>query len=101
MSNPIDRLKAKAMQARGVATGAIRDLEADLDAIIAEEAVIAQKRAAAVAPHHEAIAGVKGELDGLKEAIDILSNGGPSLEEPHVTPKPEGSDYLLPAMTRK
>lgn len=71
----IDRLKAKALEARNVAPDAIKKFEADLDSIIAQKAEIEGKRVAAVAPHQEAIAGVKGELDGLKSAMDILSNG--------------------------
>lgn len=70
----IDRIKAKALAARNIAPDAIRKFEADLDGLIAEGPQIDAKRAAAVAPHQEAIAGVMGELDGLKSAIDILSN---------------------------
>jgi hypothetical protein len=73
--SPLNRLKEKALQARSVAPDAIRAFEADLDSIIAEKPVIDQKRVDAVSPHKEAIAGVKGELDDLKSAIDILSNG--------------------------
>jgi len=70
----IDRIKQKALQAKTVAPDAIKQFEADLDDIIAEKAVIEERRTAAVSPHKEAIAGVKGEIDGLKSAIDILSN---------------------------
>jgi hypothetical protein len=73
----IDRLKEKALKARSIAPNAIKAFESDLDGLIAQEQEIEAKRVAAVSPHHEAIAGVKGELDGLKSAIDILSNGGP------------------------
>ena len=71
----IDRLKAKALVARNVAPDAIKRFEADLDGILAEKDAIENKRIASVSRHQEAIAGVKGELDGLKSAIDILSNG--------------------------
>jgi hypothetical protein len=71
----IDRLKAKALEARNVAPDAIRTFEADLDSILAEKATIEAQRAAAVAPHKEAIAAVKGTIDGVKSAIDILDNG--------------------------
>lgn len=74
----LDRIKEKAMRAKGIAPAAIKAFEADLDGLLAEESEIEKQRAAAVAPHHEAIAGVKGELDGLKSAIDILSNDPPA-----------------------
>lgn len=74
----IDRIREKALKARGIAPAAIKAFESDLDALLAEEAEIERKARAAVDPHKEIIAGVKGELDGLKSAIDILSNG----EEP-------------------
>src|ERR1035437_2580367 len=77
----IDRIKSKALQAKDIAPQAIRDFEADLDGIIAEKASLAQRRVAAVAPHKEAISGIYSEIDGLKEAMDLLSNGGPPLEE--------------------
>src|ERR1035437_6016040 len=77
----IDRIKSKALQAKDIAPQAIRDFEADLDGIIAEKAGLAQRRAAAVAPHKEAISGIYSEIDGLKAAMDLLSNGGPPLEE--------------------
>jgi hypothetical protein len=80
-SSPIDRIKAKALQARSVAPDAIKAFETDLDSILAEKPILAQKQAAAVAPHKEAIAGVFGEIDGLKSAMDLLTNGGPPLDE--------------------
>jgi hypothetical protein len=70
----IERLKAKALQAKNVAPDAIKRFEADLDSILADKEAIENQRAAAVAPHQEAIASVKGEICGLKSAIDILSN---------------------------
>lgn len=76
----IDRIKAKALQARDIAPQAIKDFESDLDGILAEKGVLAQKREAAVAPHKEAISGIYSEFDGLKQAMDMLSNGGPSLD---------------------
>lgn len=76
----IDRIKAKALQARGIAPQAIKDFESDLDGILAQKDTLAQKREAAVAPHKEAIAGIYSEFDGLKQAMDLLSNGGPSLD---------------------
>ena len=98
----IDRIKAKALQARDIAPKAIRDFEAELDGIIAEKDKIESRRAAAVAPHHETIKGIYGEFDGLKAAMDILSNGAPDehplqasgLEKPALAPTelPPGFD---------
>jgi hypothetical protein len=76
----IDRIKAKALQARQIVPQAISAVESDLDSLIAEKALLDQKRADAMAPHQEAIAGLKTELDGVKSALDILSNGGPPLD---------------------
>ena len=75
----IDRIKEKALAARQVAPDAIKDLEADLDGILAERDSIKAKRIAAVSPHKEAITGIYTEIDGIKAAIDILSNGEPPL----------------------
>lgn len=74
----MDRIRAKALEARAVAPNAIKEFESDLDSILAEKAIIEQKRKEAVSPHQQAIADVKGELGDLKSAIDILSNGTPS-----------------------
>jgi hypothetical protein len=81
MSSPIDRIKAKAMQARGVVPTALASVEAGLDQIIAAGPEIEKKKQEAMAPHLNAIADAKTELDGLKSALDILSNGGPPLHE--------------------
>ena len=78
--NAIDRIKAKALQARSIAPQAIRDFEADLDGIIAEGPKLKAAKDNAVAQHKETFAGVYGEIDGLKSAIDLLSNGGPPLD---------------------
>lgn len=72
----IDRIKAKALQARDIVPNAIKAFETDLDSIIAEGPVLDERRAEAVAPHKEATAGLLTEIDGLKQAMDILSNGG-------------------------
>lgn len=73
----IDRIKAKALQARDIVPTAIKEFEADLDSIIAGGPMLAEKRAAAVGPHREATKGLLTEIDGLKGAMDILSNGDP------------------------
>lgn len=93
----IDRIKAKALQARAVVPDAIKAVEADLDSIIGQTAVIDKKRAEATAPHKEAVAGLMGELDGLKDALDVLSNGGPPLDE-SPTSAPASVPPALPAV---
>lgn len=75
----IDRIRAKALQARSIAPDAITAFEADLDSIIAEGPKLRVAKDAAVGQHREAIAGVYGEIDGLKSVIDLMSNGGPPL----------------------
>lgn len=82
MANPaIERLKQKAAHARNVASTEIKEFEADLDGLIAEGPKLKSERQAAVAPHREAVDGLRGEYDGMREAMNILSNGGPPLEE--------------------
>ena len=93
----IDRIKSKALQAKDIAPQAIRDFEADLDGIIAEKASLAQRRVAAVAPHKEAISGIYSEIDGLKQAMDLLSNGGDHpLEESTRAAPGSGSTSVVP-----
>lgn len=79
-----ERLKAKALLARSIAPDEIKAFEADLDALIAEGPKLKADRAAAVGQHQAAFASIHGEVDGLKQAIDILSNGGPPLPESKV-----------------
>ena len=86
----IDRIKAKALQAKAIVPEAVRSVEADLDSLIAEKDKLEAKKAKAMAPHLEAISGLHDELDGIHTALDILSNGGPSLD-----PLPE-SDTAVP-----
>lgn len=81
----IDRIKAKALQARGIAPRAIADFEADMDALIAEGPKLETERVAAVAPHKEVVAGIRGEFSGLRDAMNILSNGGPGLDPLHAS----------------
>ena len=68
------------LQARGIAPKAIADFEADMDALIAEGPKLENERIAAVAPHKDAAAAVRGEFAGLRDAMNIFSNGGPSLD---------------------
>lgn len=89
----IDRIKAKALAARNVAREALTSFEGELDSILAEKEVIKRRVAEASAPHHEILKGIHGEIDGLKSAIDLLSNGGPPLEaSPTVAP---GSEHPI------
>ncbi len=76
----IDRIKAKALQARGVVPRVIASVEADLDSVIASESDIEQKKVQAFAPHFSAIADTKSELAAIGSALDIFSNGGPALD---------------------
>lgn len=70
----IDRLKAKAQEARQIAPKAIANLESDLDSIISEGPRLEEKRAEAVGKHQSLISNVKTELEGISAAVDILSN---------------------------
>ena len=72
-----DRLQEKALRAKAVTQNAVKALEDGMDAIIAEEAVVAQKREAALSANQEALGVVKGQWDDMKAAVDILSNGAP------------------------
>ena len=44
-----------------------------------------KQKAAAFAPHFEAISETKTELDGIADALNIMSNGGPALDPLHVS----------------
>lgn len=93
----IDRIKAKALRARDIVPQAIKAFETDLDSIIAEGPTLDEKRIAAVAPHKEATQGLLTEIDGLKQAMDMLSNGGPPLSVSASDVAPLSS--VLPAAT--
>ena len=81
MGSAVDRIKAKALQAKGVVPRILTNVETGLDDIIAAEGVLEQHAAEAMKPHLDAINETKTELDGIKSALDILSNGGPPLQE--------------------
>jgi len=87
----IDRIKEKALKAKSIAPNAIKALEADLDALMAEEGPLNAARVAAVGLHKEAIAGVRTEINGVKIAIDILTNGG---EDPLPVSEPGSPAWL-------
>lgn len=76
----VDRIKSKALQARGVVPRVLAKVEAGLDEIIGEEPKLNQHSEEAFAPHLAAIAETKTELDGIKTALDLMSNGGPALD---------------------
>ena len=80
MGSAVDRIKSKALQAKGVVPRVLASVESGLDGIIAAESDLEKQREAALAPHLSAIADTKTELDGIKSALDILSNGGPPLQ---------------------
>lgn len=73
----IDRIREKALKAKGVVPRVIAGVESELDGIIGAEAEIEQQKEAAFAPHKAAIAETKTELDGIKDALSIMSNGAP------------------------
>jgi hypothetical protein len=73
----IDRLREKALQAKGVVPRVVASIEAELDEVIAAEADITKQKDEAFAPHKAALAETKAELDGVKDALNIMSNGAP------------------------
>jgi hypothetical protein len=75
LMSAIERLKLKAAQAKGVVPRMTAKVEAELDAIIGSEAELDRLTEEAAAPHKAAIAETKSELNGLKDALNILSNG--------------------------
>lgn len=82
-SSAVERIKSKALQARGVVPRVIAKVEANLDEVIAAEPALDQQNDAAFAPHFAAIADTKTELDGIADALNIMSNGGPALDPLH------------------
>lgn len=92
MANPIDRLKEKMAQAVGVVGRVSSKIEAKADALIAREGQLISKADQAFAPHEEGLNVAHQQLDSFEEALNQLSNGGPSLDG-HATPKPEGGPY--------
>lgn len=81
MGSAVDRIKAKALQAKGVVPRILTNVETGLDEIIAAESELEKHASDAMQPHLDAINETKSELDGIKSALDILSNGGPPLQE--------------------
>lgn len=81
MGSAIDRIKSKAVQAKGVVPRVLTSVEAGLDEIIAAEQELEAQKNEALAPHLNAIAETKTELADIKSALDIMTNGGPPLQE--------------------
>ena len=85
---PISRLKDKLIQARGVAQRVATDIEAEADALIAEEGAFKTHTAEAFAPHRAILTEASTELQAIKDALNLMSNGGPPLDplpEPELT----------------
>jgi hypothetical protein len=80
MTTPLDRLKGKFLQARGVAHRVASNMEAEADSLIAEEDAMKAETAAAFAPHKAILGEAKNELQQIKEALNLMSNGGPALD---------------------
>lgn len=79
-SSAIDRIKNKALQAKGVVPRVLAKVEAHLDEVMAAEPALDSQTESAFAPHFAAIAETKTELVGIAEALNIMSNGGPALD---------------------
>jgi hypothetical protein len=80
MTTPLDRLKGKFLQARGVAPRVASHMEAEADSLIAQEDVLKAKTASAFAPHKAILAEATSELQAIEDALNMMSNGGPSLD---------------------
>jgi hypothetical protein len=94
---PISRLKDKLSKAAGVAQRAASAIEAEADALIAQEDDIKSKTTDAFAPHKAILAEAGTELQAIKDALNLMSNGGPSLDPLHdAGPTAPGSDPKYP-----
>lgn len=79
MTTPLDRLKGKFLQARGVAQRVASNMEAEADSLIAQEDAMKAKTASAFAPHKAILAEATSELQAIEDALNLMSNGGPPL----------------------
>lgn len=77
---PLDRLKGKFLQARGVAGRVASNMEAEADSLIAQEDAMKAKTATAFAPHKAILAEASSELQAIEDALNLMSNGGPALD---------------------
>lgn len=80
-ANPIDRLKEKLAKAAGVGGRVAAKIEAKADALIAREADLETKADHAFAPHEAIADQASASLDEIEAAVNLLSNGGPPLNE--------------------
>lgn len=76
----LSRLRDKLKLASGVAGRAVQAIEAEADALIAEEDEIKSETADAFAPHKAIMAEAKVEIKAVKDALNLMSNGGPPLD---------------------
>lgn len=93
-----DRLKQKALLANKVGPAVASYVEANLDWIIAQQPAIENATNAAIAPHKELFDGINGTLTEVKDALNILSNGGPPLDastsSAHVSNQPIDPEHF-------
>lgn len=80
VTTPLDRLKGKFLQARGVAQRVATNMEAEADSLIAQEDAMKAKTTNAFAPHKAVLAEAGTELQAIEDALNLMSNGGPPLE---------------------
>jgi hypothetical protein len=80
MTTPLDRLKGKFLQARGVVGRVASNMESEADSLIAQEDEMKAKTASAFAPHKAILAEASSELQAIEDALSLVSNGGPSLD---------------------
>jgi hypothetical protein len=76
----VDRIKSKAVQANGVVGRVVKKVEAGLDDIIGREEGLLKHAETAFAPHLSALSETRDTLDGVQSALDVMTNGGPSLD---------------------
>jgi hypothetical protein len=78
-----------------VAKRAADAIEAEADALLAEEEAIKAKTVEAFSPHKAILAEARTELDAVKDALNLMSNGGPALndDEDGKTPLPQPPVY--------
>ena len=86
-TTPLDRLKGKFVQARGVAHRVATNMEAEADSLIAQEDPMKAKTASAFARHKAILAEASSELKAIEDALNLMSNGGPPLESAENTEK--------------
>ena len=80
VTTPLDRLKGKFLQARGVAGRVASNMEAEADSLIAQEDAMKAKTANAFAPHKAILAEATSELQAIEDALNLMTNGGPALD---------------------